>query len=138
MIVLDTNVVSALMLPQRSAEIRGWLDQQPTATLWTTTVSVYEILAGIDMLPEGRRRRALEEGFEASLGLFAGRILAFDLDAAEHAALILSRRLLSGINKETRDTQIAGIAMSRKARLATRNIRDFQDLDLDLVDPWSA
>lgn len=138
MIVLDTNVISALMRPHRSAELRDWLDRQPFESIWTTTISVYEILAGIEMLPVGKRRRMLEEAFEASVALLAGRILPFDLNAAEHAAAILSSRLLRGVNKETRDTQIAGIVMSRAATLATRNVKDFQDLDIVLVDPWSA
>ena len=138
MIVLDTNVISALMRPHRSMEIRGWLDMQPAEALWTTTVTVYEIRAGIGMLPDGRRRRMLEEAFATSLDrMLDGRILPFDLEAAEHAAAILSRRLRAGINKETRDTQIAGIVASRRATLATRNLRDCGDLDIPLVDPWA-
>lgn len=139
MIVLDTNVISALMRPHRSVEIWNWLDRQPAETLWTTTVSVYEIRAGIGLLPEGRRRRMLEDAFAASMeGVLGGRILPFDLDAAEHAAAILARRLQNGINKETRDTQIAGIVAARGAVLATRNLKDFDDLDIALVDPWTA
>ena len=139
MIVLDTNVISALMRPHRSGEIRQWLDRQPAQSLWTTTVSVYEILAGVGMLPDGRRRQMLEDAFSVTVdNLFAGRILPFDLAAAEHASRILSRRLLGGVNKETRDTQIAGIVASRAATLATRNVRDFADLDIAVVDPWTA
>ena len=138
MIVLDTNVVSALMRPHRNAEIRDWLDRQSSEMLWTTTVTVYEIRAGLGLLPEGRRRRMLEDAFTVSIdGVLGGRILPFDLDAAEHAAAILSRRLRGGINKETRDTQIAGIVAARNAVLATRNVKDFDDLDIGLVDPWT-
>jgi predicted nucleic acid-binding protein len=139
MIVLDTNVISALMRPHRSVEILHWMDRQAAESLWTTTVSVYEIRAGIGLIPEGRRRRMLEEAFSIGIGRLLGRrILPFDLDAAEHAAVILARRLQGGINKETRDTQIAGIVMSRRATLATRNVKDFDDLDIGLVDPWTA
>ena len=68
--------------------------------------------------------------------LFVSRILPFDHEAAENSARIQADRIRRGINKETRDTQIAGIVMSRRATLATRNVRDFQDLDIPLVDPW--
>ena len=139
MIVLDTNVISALMRPHRSVEIWNWLDRQRADALWTTTISIYEIRAGIGLLPEGRRRRMLEDAFAVSMeSVLGGRILPFDLEAAEHAAAILARRLQSGINKETRDTQIAGIVAARNAVLATRNVRDFDDLDIGLVDPWAA
>ncbi|MEO4000715.1 type II toxin-antitoxin system VapC family toxin [Mesorhizobium sp. CAU 1732] len=136
--ILDTNVISAVMRPHRNAEIRHWLDVQPTASLWTTTVSIYEIVASLGTLPEGQRKRMLEKAFAASIEtLFEARILPFDVEAAEHAGAILSRRLLAGTNKETRDTQIAGIVMSRRATLATRNVKDFSDLDIALVNPWT-
>lgn len=139
MIVLDTGVISALMRPHRSVEIRSWLDRQPPETLWTTTVSVYEILAGLGMLPEGRRRRMLEDALTVNIdGALGGRILPFDLEAAKHAAAILAQRLRRGISKETRDTQIAGIVAARNAVFATRNVKDFDDLDIGLVDPWAA
>lgn len=80
----------------------------------------------------------LEAAFAASIDtIFRGRILPFDLEAAEHAASILSRRLRAGINKETRATQIAGIVSSRRATLATRNVKDFEDLAIALTNPWT-
>lgn len=131
--------MSALMRPHRSAEIRPWLDARPSQSLWITAISVYEIVAALRMLPDSRRRRDMERAFSESLSrLFAGRVLPFDLEAAEHAGEILARRLRNGINKDTRDTQVAGIVASRRATLATRNLRDFADLDIPLVDPWSA
>ncbi|MBN9037857.1 MAG: type II toxin-antitoxin system VapC family toxin [Rhizobiales bacterium] len=139
MIVLDSNVTSALMQPHQNGSVRTWLDRQPQATLWTTSVSVLEIRGGLLLLPEGRRRGALMAAFDRMLvELFVGRILPFDHEAAENSARIQADRIRRGINKETRDTQIAGIVMSRRATLATRNVRDFQDLDIPLVDPWIA
>ena len=134
MIVLDSNVASALMQPHQNESVRIWLDGQPLATLWTTSVSILEIRGGLLLLPEGRRRSALMAAFDQVLvELFAERILSFDHEAAEHSARIQADRIRRGINKETRDTQIAGIVMARRATLATRNVRDFQ-----LVDPWTA
>jgi predicted nucleic acid-binding protein len=139
MIILDSNVLSALMRPRRNDEIRGWLDRQPAEMLCTTTVSVSEIMAGVGMLPDGKRKRMLGEAFAMTFNrVLGGRVLPFDLAAAQQAAIILSRRLLAGINKETRDTQIAGICLSRDATLATRNVKDFDDLDIPLIDPWNA
>ena len=139
MIVLDSNVISALMQPHRNESVRIWLDRQPQAPLWTTSVNVLEVRGGLLLLPEGRRRVALMAAFDRVLAeLLAERILPFDREAAEHSARIQADRIRRGINKETRDTQIAGIAMARRATLATRNVRDFQDLDIPLVDPWTA
>jgi predicted nucleic acid-binding protein len=139
MIVLDSNVISALMQPHQNGGVCGWLDRQPRATLWTTSVSILKIRGGLLLLPEGRRKAALMAAFDRVLvELFIGRILPFDHEAAENSARIQADRIRRGINKETRDTQIAGIVMSRRATLATRNVRDFQDLDIPLVDPWTA
>ena len=139
MIILDSNVISALMSPHQDAEVRGWLNNQPASSLWTTSVNVLEINAGILLLPEGRRKDALLQSFFAVTStMLGGRVLPFDLEAAEHAARLFATRHLSGINKETRDTQIAGIALSRRATIATRNLRDFDDLKIPIVNPWTA
>jgi predicted nucleic acid-binding protein len=83
------------------------------------------------------RREDLNDGLDALLAqAIVGRVLAFDLDAAEMSATIIARRIPQGSSIGTRDTQIAGIVMSRNATLATRNTRDFGDLDIPLVNPW--
>ena len=139
MIILDSNVISAMMQPHQNGKVGVWLDRQPQASLWTTSVSILEIKGGLLLLPEGRRRAGLMAAFDQALAeLFVNRILPFDREAAEQSARIQADRIRRGINKETRDTQIAGIAMSRRATLATRNARDFQDLGIPLVDPWEA
>lgn len=138
MIVLDTNVVSALMRPGREPTVRRWLDRQTSESVWITAITVLEIRYGLLVLPEGRRRSDLLASFEdVSTALFSGRVLGFDQTAAARSAEIAARRRLSGKNVAPGDTQIAGIVAARNAVLATRNLRDFDDLDIALVDPWT-
>ena len=138
MIILDTNVLSALMTPTLNPTPVGWLDTQPANLIWTTAVTVFESRGGILLLSAGRRRQALELNLDALLEtVFVDRVLPFDHAAAEAAAAISSRRISKGRNVGPRDTQIAGIAVSRRATLATRNIKDFDDLDIEVINPWS-
>jgi predicted nucleic acid-binding protein len=137
MIVLDTNVVSALMRPDLNDVVVAWANRQPELSVWTTSVTVLELRSGILNLPHGRRRAALQTGFDSLLeDLVRGRVLPFDLEAAERAASIFSARRTLGHAVGVLDTQIAGIVMSRNATLATRNVKDFDDLDMPLVNPW--
>jgi hypothetical protein len=134
-IVLDTNVISALM--HTDTPIFGWLDRQPAQSVWTTSISVYEVRFGIEVLTKGRRRENLAAAFERLIVELDDRILAFDAPAAEAAAEIAGHQRKVGRPIEIRDVQIAGIVAARKATLATRNIRHFERIGLTLVDPWS-
>ena len=137
MIVLDTNVISAVMRRQPDPVVIAWLDRQPPESVWTTAVTVFEIHFGLDLLAPGRRRRQLEEAFARALEEdFEARILPFERHAAREAARIAARRRQAGRPVEIRDVQIAGIVVARRATLATRNIRYFEDLGAALVDPW--
>lgn len=138
MILLDTNVISALMRPDRDPAVPAWLDDQPTESVWTTSITVFEIRTGLELLATGRRRRHLEQVFEdiVTQGL-EGRVQSFDPPAAVAAGRIAASRQRAGRTMEIRDVQIAGIATARKATLATGNIRHFEGIDLDLVDPWA-
>ena len=138
MIVLDTNVLSALMRAAPEPVVVAWLDRQPDQTIWATAVTVFEIRAGIELLPPSRRRRQLEEAFRLILAQdLQGRVLPFDEAAANAAGALVARRQQAGRPMEMRDTQIAGIVLARRARLATRNLRHFQDLGVTLIDPWA-
>jgi toxin FitB len=138
-ILLDTNVLSALMRREPDQAVLTWLDDRPTESVWTTTITVFEIRTGIELLEQGRRRRRLEQAFAELLAEdLGGRVQVFDPAAAVAAASIAASRQRVGRPVEIRDVQIAGIATARRATLATRNIRRFADLDIDLVDPWSA
>ena len=137
MIVLDTNVLSAVM--HFEAPVVAWLDRQPRASVWTTAITALEIRYGLLLMPVGRRRmqrelafvRVLEEKLER-------RVLPFDHAAAEETAALMETRRRLGRPGESRDTMIAGIALSQRATLATRNVRHFDDLRVPVVDPWSA
>jgi predicted nucleic acid-binding protein len=137
-ILLDTNVVSALMRRDPDPIVVGWLDGLPAESVWTTSITVFEVRLGLELLAAGRRRRVLEEAFAKALEEdFENRVLSFDAAAAQVAGRIAAQQRRSGRPVEIRDVQIAGIAAARKATLATRNLRHFDRLGLKLVDPWS-
>lgn len=138
MIVLDTNVLSALMRREADPVVVAWLDTQPPESIWTTAITVFEIRFGLEILTNGRRRRSLEDAFAKALDQdFDGRVLPFDQTAAEAAAAIAAEQRRAGRPVEIRDVEIAGIAAARKATLATRNTRHFEGTGIALVDPWS-
>jgi predicted nucleic acid-binding protein len=137
MIVLDTNVLSALMRPASNEPVIEWVDRQQASLLWTTSVSLMEIRTGLLLLPEGRRRQGLIEGLNALLdGVLRDRVLPFDVESAELASRVAATQHQRGVNNDVGDHQIAGIVMSRNATLATRNIKDFAELEISLVNPW--
>lgn len=138
MIVLDTNVLSALMRSEPDPAVVAWLDGQPAESVWTTVITVFEVRFGLEILAAGRRRSQLEDAFAKALAEeFEGRVLPFDQAAAEAAGRIAAERRRAGRPVEIRDTQIAGIVQLRKATLATGNTRHFEGCGLVLVDPWS-
>jgi toxin FitB len=137
-ILLDTNVVSALMQREPDQKVVSWLDDLPVESIWTTAITVFEVRLGLELLVASRRRRYLEDAFSKALDEdFEGRVLPFDLPAAQAAGRIAAERRRAGRPVEIRDLQIAGIALARKAALATRNLRHFEGLGLTLVDPWA-
>jgi predicted nucleic acid-binding protein len=138
MIVLDTNVLSEVLRPSPDIGVVAWLGSQSAAALFTTTVTQAEILYGIDLLPAGSRKRGLSAAVEGIFDEdFSGRLLSFDSAAAFAYAEIAGSRRASGRPISQLDAMIAGVARSRGAILATRNIKDFIDCGLDLIDPWN-
>jgi predicted nucleic acid-binding protein len=137
MIVLDTNVISELMRDSPQQTVLAWFDAQSTSSLFVTTVTEAEILTGIALLPDGRRRSGLAESADRVFtALFAGRILVFDSDAANIYAEIFAQRHAAGRPINQADCQIAAIARSREASIATRNVADFEGVEIELVNPW--
>jgi predicted nucleic acid-binding protein len=137
-IILDTNVLSALMRSDPDRAVVAWLDRQAPESLWVTSLTVFEARFGLALLAAGRRRRALERSFALLLEEdLENRVLDFDLAAATAAAELAAARQKSGRPVDLRDTQIAGIAIARRATLATRNVRHFPDLTVPVVDPWT-
>jgi predicted nucleic acid-binding protein len=136
-IILDTNVLSALMRHIPEAPVVGWLDHQPAESVWITSVTLFEARLGLALLPRGRRRQALEAAFAQLLQEdLENRVLDFDSAAATEAASLAAERQKAGRPVDMRDTQIAGIALARRATLATRNVRHFKDLNVPVVNPW--
>lgn len=139
MIILDTDVLSSLMLARPIATVVDWLDRQSRLSVWTTAVTIFEIRFGAALLPIGARRTRLEREIErVVIEQVEGRIAPFDATAAEAAAALMAERRRAGRIVELRDTMIAGITIARHATLATRNARHFADLPVAVVDPWSA
>lgn len=137
MILLDTNVLSALMRQSPDAKVIAWLDQQPRTSVWTTSITVLEIRYGLQILPAGKRRTLLMAAFERLVEeKIERRVLPFDTAAAELAADLMAVRQRAGRPVDLRDTMIAGIVLTSGAALATRNTRHFADLSIALVNPW--
>lgn len=137
MIILDTNVLSALMRTVPEAEVVRWLDHQPAESIWITSITLFETRLGLALLPRGRRRHLLELAFDRLLAEdLESRVLDFDSAAATEAATLAASHQRTGRPVDMRDTQIAGIALARRATLATRNVRHFQDLSVAVIDPW--
>ena len=137
MILLDTNVLSALMQQQPDPQVVAWLDDQPAESIWLNSITLFEARYGLAVLAPGHRKNMLQERFEQLLqDDLQNRVLLFDANAATHAAQLAADRKARGRPVDMRDTFIAGIALARRATLATRNIRHFDDLSVPVVIPW--
>ena len=137
MILLDTNVLSELMKREPHARVVAWVQKQPAMDLGTTAVTEAEIFYGIELLSKGRKREGLLAAAETMfIEDFAGRVFGFESDAARNFARIAAHRRALGKPISHADAQIAAITRTRGAKLATRNVDDFADCDIDLIDPW--
>ena len=138
MVVLDTNVVSEMMLDSPHPEVLVWMDSRPAREMFVTAVTEAEVRTGIAFLPEGARRRELANAAERTLGsLFAGRVLPFDSTAARCYADIAAIRRAAGRPISQADCQIAAMARSRGMAVATRNVQDFSGTGIAVIDPWA-
>ena len=139
MIILDTNVLSALMRQAADKNVVAWLDKQPRTSIWTTSVTVLEIRFRLQILPAGKRRSLLVEAFETVLTDEMGRRVApFDTAAAQYAGELMASRHKKGRPVELRDTMIAGIVLACHATLATRNPTHFEGLSVPVINPWAS
>jgi len=137
MVILDTNVLSALMRPSVNRAVVTWLDGQIRLSIWTTAISVMEIHYGLASMPTGRRRdQRLAEFQRVMDDDLQQRVLPFDIEAAEQAGVLIGTRQVAGRPRDLRDSMIAGIALVQRAAIATRNVRHFDDLGLKIVNPW--
>lgn len=139
MIILDTNVLSEIMRVNPAPPVAEWVVGQIRSELFTTAITEAEIFFGIQLLPLGKRRDSLLLAAEAILADdFAGRILPFDSAAAHAYSIIATQRRASGRPISDLDAQIAAIARTQKAALSTRNVSDFENCGIELIDPWQA
>lgn len=121
--------------PQQT--VLAWFGAQPASSLFVTTITEAEILTGIALLPYGRRRRGLSDAAVRVFStLFTGRILVFDSDAANIYAEIFGQRNATGRPISYADCQIAAIARTKEATIATRNVDDFEGIGIELINPW--
>lgn len=139
MIVLDTNVLSEMMRPNPHQRVVSWLDAQDPEAIATTAITAAEILYGVGRLPDGRRKEALGRVVVEILSEdLAGRVYPFDLDAARHYAAMTGAAERAGRRCSMADAQIAAICRCHEAKLATRNVKDFEVLDIATINPWEA
>ena len=139
MVVLDTNVLSELMKAAPAESVVVWAASQSATSLYTTSITQAEILHGIMLLSAGKRRNAFEAAAQAMFNEdFAGRILPFGSDAAAPYARIAASRRRAGRPISHFDAQIAAIALSAGAGVATRNISDFDGCGIKVINPWDA
>jgi len=138
MILLDTNVVSEAMKPEPNPAVRDWLDAQAAETLFLSSITLAELMFGIGALPAGRRRDGLTRILEQLLDLFAGRILAFDTEAAMRYADLAVRARAAGKGFPTPDGYIAAIAAAQGFAVASRDTSAFTAAGLIVMDPWTA
>jgi toxin FitB len=135
MIVVDTNVVSELMRPSPDRAVVEWVGSAGPE-LCTTAITVAEIRYGLERLAGGRRKDRLRAAADEVFTVFSDYVLPFDAEASDHYALIVSH--CDGIGRpiDGFDAQIAAICRARGATLATRNLKDFRETGVDLIDPW--
>ena len=138
MIILDTNVVSALMNDPVDEKVASWLNRQAQTSIWTTAVTILEIDFGLRIMPMGKKRDGLTHVFESIMAEIGHRVSVFDYDAAQLAADLMASRRKKGKVVDLRDTMIAGIVLARHASLATRNVAYFNDITAPVINPWTA
>jgi predicted nucleic acid-binding protein len=137
MIVVDTNVVAEMMKPSPDPSVVSWLNDQESAVLFLTAITIGEIGFGLEILPQGRRRLHLEQGFERVVAeAFSGRILVFDEEAARNYGVVMGRRRAIGRPLSIQDGQIASIARAKGFAVATRNVRDFVECGVEVINPF--
>lgn len=139
MLLLDTNILSAMMRPQPSPALATWIAAQPIGTLFTAAICQAEILAGLAIMPAGRCRHALAAAVQAMFAEdFAGRVLPFDAAAASHYAALFAARRQSGRPSAAPDLMIAAVARANGASVVTRDSGGFAGCGLTVIDPWSS
>jgi hypothetical protein len=138
MIILDTNVISELMHVAPDPKVVSWMDRQSRSSIWITSITIFEVTYGLEMMVPGRKQLTLRSSFGLLLNKLEERIALFDQSAAQKAADLMALRQKKGRPRDLRDTMIAGIVIAKQAALATRNTSHFDDISAEMIDPWAA
>ncbi|WP_043481059.1 type II toxin-antitoxin system VapC family toxin [Janthinobacterium sp. HH01] len=138
MILLDTNVVSEAMRARPNAAVLAWLNQQTAETLHLSSVTLAELMFGIEIHPTGKRKKSLMQIFDHLMGLFKDRVLPFDADAARHYARLAVAARCVGRGFPTPDGYIAAIAASRALIVASRDTGPYEAAGISVINPWAA
>lgn len=136
MILLDTNVISEALKPQPHAAVQDWFNAQTYDALYISSVTLAELLFGVEALPTGKRKDLLGRAVEGVVHVFHGRILPFDEDAARHFAALAIQARARGRGLPTPDGYIGAIATSRGYSVATRDRAPFEAAGVPVIDPW--
>lgn len=136
--LLDTNILSAMMQATRIPEVAEWMGQQDEDRLYTTAIAQAEIFAGLAVMPDGRRRRVLEATAREMFDAFAGRVMAFDTEAAGAYAELFAIRRQAGRPITLPDLMIAAIARAHGASMVTRDTGGFEGCGIAVINPWNA
>lgn len=138
MIVVDTNVTSELMRRTPAPVVAAWVRAHDATDLYSTSITLAEIWYGIERLPAGYRKDLLSATAAEIFSAFADHVLPFDAEAAAEYAVIVSRRERAGAPIDGFDAQISAICQTRHAMLATRNVKDFDNTGIEVMDPWQS
>jgi predicted nucleic acid-binding protein len=139
MIILDTNVISALMGQPNNQKVINWLNHQRASDIWITAISLYELEFGIYLLPAGRKRTELMERVKQVVEIdLTNRVLPFDSRAARETAKLAAQRHQARTSQISPDTMISGVAIANRSAIATRNVRHFEMLSVAVINPWEA
>lgn len=136
MIILDTNVVSALMTAE--PKVQGWVAQFPAGDVYSTAITRAEIRFGLARLPDGRRRNDLTARADRAFEALRDRWLTFDSKAADTYGALVAERMAVGRPISMADAQIASVTVIQRASLATRNTRDFEHCGIEVLDPFAS
>lgn len=138
MIVVDTNVISELMKPEPNESLLNWIHDIPAGQVALTSITVQEIEYGLRKLGDTKRGRDLRRMWQAFLsGFTPDQVFNFDETAARQTASLLAQTRACGVVVPVLDAQIAGICLAKAARLATRNVKDFQAIEgLRIINPF--
>jgi len=138
MIVVDTNVLSELVRPNPHKQVAAWFGAHRADELWTTAMTEAEMLIGLAVMPQGRRKSELQSAIAHVIDGFEDRILAFDRDAAQQLPAVYLERRTAKLEPKFVDSQIAAIARVHGAAVATRDVGDFEHSGVKIINPWTA